>query len=184
MLKLLRLLIALLSLGLLTVNGASASAAVSTEKPASGSAAAFANLISENTRLSEEAVRENPAPRYDLASDSPVDAEGAVATDATSSLQGFRLSQQLAAEEAAGASAPTSISSWSEHALEQMAGRDGGLGVSQAALEDAFANPTAIQYAPSSYGPTFRYIGNSATVVVNPAGNVVTGWATSILGVP
>jgi RHS repeat-associated protein len=111
-----------------------------------------------------------------------VEAESAAATDAASSLQGFRLSEQLAAEELAGARAPTSITSWSDHALEQIAGRD-GVGVSQAALVDAFANPILIQYAPSAYGPTFRFIGNAATVVVNPEGRVVTGWATSSLGI-
>jgi hypothetical protein len=69
------------------------------------------------------------------------------------------------------------------HALGQIAGRDAGIGVSQSALEDAFANPNAIQYAPSAYGPTFRFVGNNATVVINAQGNVVTGWATSSAGV-
>jgi RHS repeat-associated protein len=107
----------------------------------------------------------------------------AATSGAESSLQAYRLSQQLAAEEAAGTSAPTSITSYSDHALEQIAERDGGIGVSQQALEDAFANPNAIQYAPSTYGPTFRFVGEDATVVVNPEGNVVTGWATSSLGI-
>jgi hypothetical protein len=56
---------------------------------------------------------------------------------------------------------------------------DTGIGVSQRALENAFANPNAVQYAPSAYGATFRFVGNDATVVVKPQGNVVTGWATS-----
>jgi filamentous hemagglutinin len=90
---------------------------------------------------------------------------------------------QLSAEEAAGVQAPTSISSYSTHALQQIAGRDGGIGVSQAAVDDAFANPTAIQYVPSTYGPIFKYIGQNATVVVNPQGNVVTTWGTSAAGV-
>ncbi len=77
MLKLLRPLIALLGLGLLTVNGASVAATASAENRASGSTAAIANLISENTRLSKEAIRKNIDLRYDLASDSPVAAEGA-----------------------------------------------------------------------------------------------------------
>jgi filamentous hemagglutinin len=99
------------------------------------------------------------------------------------SVSGARLGMQLSAEEAAGAQAPTSISSYSNHALQQIAGRDGGIGVSQAAVDDAFANPTAIQYVPSTYGPTFKYIGQNATVVVNPQGNVVTTWGTSAAGV-
>lgn len=90
---------------------------------------------------------------------------------------------QLSAEQTAGVRAPTSISSYSDHALQQVAGRDGGIGVSQAAISDAFANPTAIQYVPSKYGPTFKYVGQNATVVVNPQGNVVTTWGTSAAGV-
>ena len=101
-----------------------------------------------------------------------------------SSLQADLLGQQLAAEEAAGASAPTKISSWSDHVMDQIAGRDGGLGVSQNALEDAFNNPNTIEYAPSKYGPTFRFTGQNATVVVNPQGNVVTGWAINRGGLP
>ena len=104
-------------------------------------------------------------------------------TGASSSMQRFRLRQQLAAEEVAGARAPTSIRSYSEHALEQVAGRDGGIGVRGAAIEDAFSNPAAIQYVPSKYGPTFRYVGNNATVVVNTEGRAVTGWATTSAGV-
>ncbi|RQR43495.1 filamentous hemagglutinin N-terminal domain-containing protein [Burkholderia sp. Bp9131] len=99
------------------------------------------------------------------------------------SVSGARLSMQLSAEEAAGVRAPVAISSYSDHALQQMAGRDGGIGVSQGAVDDAFANPTAIQYVPSKYGPTFKYVGQNATVVVNAEGNVVTAWGTSAAGV-
>ena len=52
----------------------------------SGSAAVAETGASQNTRLSEEAVRENPASRYDGASDSPVAAEGAAAWTAPTSL--------------------------------------------------------------------------------------------------
>jgi hypothetical protein len=83
MLRLLRPLIVLLGLGLLMANAASALAAASAEKPASGSATVTEHLIDNNTRLSEEAVRENPAPRYDLASDSPVAARGITGTGRT-----------------------------------------------------------------------------------------------------
>lgn len=102
---------------------------------------------------------------------------------AADAMQGLRLSQQLSAEEAAGVRAPTNIMGYSDHALDQIAGRDGGIGVSQQALEDAFSNPNTIEYAPSKYGPTFRYAGNNATVVVNPQGKVVTGWATGYGGI-
>ena len=90
---------------------------------------------------------------------------------------------QLSAEQAAGVRAPTQIVSYSDHAIAQIARRDSGIGVNQAAVVDAFSNPTAIQYVPSKYGPTFKYVGINATVVVNPQGNVVTAWGTSAAGV-
>jgi hypothetical protein len=99
-------------------------------------------------------------------------------------LQADLLGQQLAAEEATGATAPTNISNWSDHILDQIAGRDGGLGVSQNAIEDAFNSPNAIEYSLSRYGPTFRFTGSNATIVVNPQGNVVTGWAINSGGLP
>ncbi|WP_332856471.1 RHS repeat-associated core domain-containing protein [Duganella sp. S19_KUP01_CR8] len=99
------------------------------------------------------------------------------------SVSGMRLNAQLAAERAAGARAPTAITEYSEHVLQQIAGRDGGIGVSEAALRDAFANPTNIRFAPSKYGPTFQFIGQDATIVVNTEGRAVTGWGTSAAGV-
>jgi len=62
---------------LLAAHPASAAVAASLENRASGSAAVADTRVSQNTRLSEEAVRENLTLRYDLASDSPVAAEGA-----------------------------------------------------------------------------------------------------------
>lgn len=98
-------------------------------------------------------------------------------------VSGARLDMQLSAEQAAGTNAPTSITSYSDHAIAQIVGRDGGIGVSQAAVNDAFTNPVQIQYVPSQYGPTFKYVGQNATVVVNAQGNVVTAWGTSATGV-
>jgi Possible hemagglutinin (DUF637) len=106
----------------------------------------------------------------------------AVRIDASSSLQGARLNMQLSAEQAAGSRAPTVISSYSEHAISRMATRDGGVGVNQTAVADAFKNRIKIEYYPSQYGPTFRYIGKDATVNVNPQGNVTTVWARSAGG--
>ncbi|MDY7575174.1 hemagglutinin repeat-containing protein [Actimicrobium sp. CCI2.3] len=103
--------------------------------------------------------------------------------DAASSMQAARLTMQLSAEQAAGVRAPTSIASYSDHALKQIAVRDAGIGVNQTAVIDAFANPVTIQYVPSKYGPTFKYTGQNATVVVSPQGNVVTTWGTSAAGV-
>lgn len=65
---------------------------------------------------------------------------------ASSSLQDNRLSLQLLAESAAGARAPNRISSYSLHAREQIAGRDGGIGVHQSAIDDAFENPINMRY--------------------------------------
>jgi hypothetical protein len=86
MLRLLRPLTTLLGFVLLMANAASALALASAENRTSGSAAVAEHLVGQNTRLSEEAVRENLTPRYDLASDSPVAARGL-------SLEGKLLSQ-------------------------------------------------------------------------------------------
>ncbi|MFT5591634.1 MAG: RHS repeat-associated protein, partial [Bradyrhizobium sp.] len=101
---------------------------------------------------------------------------------ASSLLNGVRLNLQLTAEQAAGVRMPTKIVEYSEHALQQIAGRDGGIGVSKSALLDAWTNPIKIEYVPSKYGPTFRLTGNDAVMVVNTDGKVVTGWARSSTG--
>jgi hypothetical protein len=101
---------------------------------------------------------------------------------ASSLVNGARLDMQLTAEQAAGVRMPTQITGYSDRALEQIASRDGGIGVDQNALLDAWDNPSQINYVPSKYGPTFRLTGNNAAVVVNADGKVVTGWATSAAG--
>lgn len=101
----------------------------------------------------------------------------------SSAANASRLNMQLAAEQAAGTGAPTQITSYSSHALEQIAGRDGGIGVSHSALSNAWSKPLKIEYVPSKYGPTFRYTGTDAVIVVNAEGKVVTGWAKSSSGV-
>ena len=103
-------------------------------------------------------------------------------SNAGSSLNSTRLNMQLTAEQAAGVRMPTQIGEYSEHALQQIAGRDGGIGVSKSALLDAWSNPIRIEYVPSKYGPTFRLTGNDAVMVVNADGKVVTGWAKSSTG--
>ncbi|WP_374440002.1 DUF637 domain-containing protein [Pseudomonas panipatensis] len=101
---------------------------------------------------------------------------------ASSATNASRLNMQLVAEQAAGARAPTQITGYSSHAVEQIAGRDGGIGVSQSALTNAWTNPLKIEYVPSKYGPTFKYTGGDAVIVVNTDGKVVTGWAKSSSG--
>jgi len=101
---------------------------------------------------------------------------------ASSAANAAKLKMQLAAEQAAGTSAPTQINGYSSHALEQFAGRDGGIGVSQSALNSAWSSPLKIEYVPSKYGPTFRYTGTDAVIVINSEGTVVTGWGKSSSG--
>jgi filamentous hemagglutinin len=101
---------------------------------------------------------------------------------ANSAANAARLNMQMVAEQAAGTRAPTQITGYSNHALEQIAGRDGGIGVSQSALNNAWSNPQKIEYFPSKYGPTFRYTGKDAVIVVNTEGNVVTAWGKSAAG--
>lgn len=115
----------------------------------------------------------------------PVGAKGSPSipnSGASSAANAARLNMQMVAEQAAGARAPTQITGYSSHALEQIAGRDGGIGVSQSALTNAWSNPLKVEYVPSKYGPTFRYTGADAVIVVNTEGKVVTGWAKSSSG--
>ncbi len=56
------------------------------------------------------------------------------------------------------------------------------IGVSQSALSGAWSSPLKIEYVPSKYGPTFRYTGTDAVIVVNAEGKVVTGWGKSAAG--
>ena len=103
-------------------------------------------------------------------------------TSAASALQRNRLRMQLAAEDAAGVRAPVMITEYSQHAIERMTGRDGGIGVNELAVRDAFANPVEVQYYSTQYGPVFNYIGRYAAVAVNPEGRVTTVWSINALG--
>lgn len=59
---------------------------------------------------------------------------------------------------------------------EQGIGRDGGKGVAPKAILDAVKNPsTVVQQAEGAV----KYIGDTATVVLNEAGKIITSWATS-----
>lgn len=59
----------------------------------------------------------------------------------------------------AGARTLIQITSYSYHALEQFAGRDGGISVSQSVLSDAWSSPPKVEYVPSECGPIFRSTG-------------------------
>lgn len=80
----------------------------------------------------------------------------------------------MVAEQAAGTRAPTRISGYSSHALEQTVGRDGAIGVSQSTLSNAWHSPLKIGYVPSRYDLVFRYAGIDALIVVNTEDKVVT----------
>ena len=103
-------------------------------------------------------------------------------TSAASTLQRNRLRMQLAAEDAAGVRAPVMITEYSQHAIERMTGRDGGIGANKLAVRDAFANPVEVQYYSTQYNPVFNYIGRYAAVAVNPEGRVTTVWSINALG--
>lgn len=78
------------------------------------------------------------------------------------------------------ASAGAIITGFTNHGLQQAETRDGGLGVSDSAIEDAVANPLKTVVQP---GGTVKYVGTDATVVLNSDGQVVTTWANSSAGV-
>jgi hypothetical protein len=77
----------------------------------------------------------------DLGSSSP--AAKTTVTGAESAAQGAMLRMQLGAEQVAGASLPQALTGYTKHGLNQAISRD-GVGVSPAAILDAFKNPTSI----------------------------------------
>ena len=87
----LALLTLILGFSLLAAAPASAVATVQVENRASGSATDLTTLVSDEARLSEEAVRENVSSGYDLVSDDAVAARGA-----TSAVNAVKLEKQLA----------------------------------------------------------------------------------------
>jgi RHS repeat-associated protein len=73
----------------------------------------------------------------------------------------------------------TTINGYTRHGREQALGRDGGVGVSDEALEDAVGNPEEV--IPRADGST-RYVGKDATVILNRDGEVITAWANNRSG--
>jgi hypothetical protein len=65
------------------------------------------------------------------------------------------------------------ITGYTRHGLNQAISRDGGQGVSASAILDAVRNP---QSATLQANGTTKFIGESATVVINPQGKIVTVW--------
>jgi hypothetical protein len=75
--------------------------------------------------------------------------------------------------------APTEISGYTNHGFDQVMGRDGGLGVSDSAMEGAVQSPMKVVQQSNS---TFKFIGKNATVVLNRSGKLVTAWANNSSG--
>ncbi len=75
--------------------------------------------------------------------------------------------------------APTAITRFTNHALEQAASRDGGRGVKLSAMEDAVANPVEVFVQRKG---RYLFVGKGASAVVTSGGVVVTGWADSPAG--
>ncbi len=71
------------------------------------------------------------------------------------------------------------ITGWTNHGLEQAETRDGGRGVSDAAIDDAVANPIGTK---SQSGGRTRYTGKNAVVVLNKDGEIVTTYAKNSKG--
>lgn len=80
--------------------------------------------------------------------------------------------------------APKNVTGYTKHAEDQIAGRDGGIGVRRDSLEDAFSHPVRdVERLTDAQGRvSYRYTGQDATVVVNEQGRVITGWANNSSG--
>ncbi len=77
---------------------------------------------------------------------------------------------------------PEEITGTTEHAEQQIAGRDGH-GVNDAAIQDAVENPVKEpKYRPDQYGGSYRYTGKDAIVNLNKDGQITTAWAKSRAG--
>ncbi len=103
------------------------------------------------------------------------------ATGAESAAQGAMLRMQLGAEQVAGARLPQALTGYTKHGLNQAISRD-GVGVSPAAILDAFKGPTSIVGQTGKYGGAFQMTGQNAVIVVNPQGQIITTWGTSSAG--
>ncbi len=72
------------------------------------------------------------------------------------------------------------ITGYTEHGMEQVLGRDGGIGVNNKSILDAVNKP--IDVINQSGGRT-KYIGQNASVVLNQNGRVITAWPRGNAGV-
>lgn len=75
------------------------------------------------------------------------------------------------------AAAAGEVTGYTQHGYDRAMGRE-GVGVSDAAIQDAVRDPEKVIYQQG----TVKYVGANAIVVLNPAGQVVTAWATNRSG--
>lgn len=77
---------------------------------------------------------------------------------------------------------PGEITGYTNHGQGQAEGRDGGAGVNEGAINDAVDNPVQVVTQGEGDNVTYKFVGQNATVILNPAGQVVTTWATNRAG--
>lgn len=78
---------------------------------------------------------------------------------------------------------PKEIKGYVPHGYDQAMGRDGGRGVTDEAMRDAVNDPIKpVQVQPHPKGPTFKFQGKNAVVVLNEQGEVVTTYAKNRTG--
>jgi uncharacterized protein YukE len=73
-----------------------------------------------------------------------------------------------------GTQPPSEVTGYTQHGLSQALGRDGGVGVSESAINDAVENPIQVS---EQQGGKFKFVGSNAVVILNSNGKVVTTWA-------
>jgi hypothetical protein len=153
-------------IGFLPIAATAAAVHVGTqaENRTSGSASTPDNLIEIQTRLSEVAVRENAALRYDLASDDAVAARG------ISSIVGRSFGRLGTVIENPGITIRGFRGSVTPgHAINQIVAR----GLSPGVVRATVANPTVVL---EQAGGRLLYLTDQAAVVMTREGQVVTAW--------
>jgi hypothetical protein len=68
---------------------------------------------------------------------------------------------------------PAKITAYSEHAIDQVIGRNGGRGVSIKGILDAIRKPVSASQQANGF---WKVRGSSATVIITPRGTVITAW--------
>lgn len=73
---------------------------------------------------------------------------------------------------------PDKITGYTKHGIESAMNHD-GVGIKPSAILDTFRNPISMTFDPVR--GTFKYVGHQATLILNPAGKVITTYAKSSL---